>query len=298
LSFIAKKIKFRKFRSNNICLGKTRVLSKEKAGSSKISGQYDIFIAGSDQVWNVKNTNNDYFYFLDFVNESVKKKSYAASFGFDEIPKEYVADYKKHLSSFSDISVRESQGALIIEKLLNIKVPVLLDPTLLLDKNEWTKLCKNRVKINNYILVFGVYFSSEIDCFVKELKRKTGCNVVVINDNVLDNLRSVRVCGIGPYEFIELFVKASYVVTNSYHGTAFSINFRKNFFVALQQSYAENTNSRINNLLDIFNLKDRIISGDSEQNCLAPVNYDNIDSKFDEERKHALNYLKNITIRK
>lgn len=295
LSYIIKKTKFRIFLRNNILLSNIRIITKDKISDKNINDNYDIFITGSDQVWNFKHTKNDTTYFLDFVKANKKKKSYAASFGFDEIPQEDIPNYKKFLSSFSDISVRESQGTLIINQLFNSDVPVVLDPTLLVDKDKWVKLCKNRVKIKNYILVFGISFSPSLRPFAKELQNKTGCNIAIINDKIIENFKLIHSLGIGPEEFIELFIKARYVITNSFHGTAFSIIFRKDFFVELQPSSSGNTNSRINNLLDIFDLKERVLINGRNENCLTPVNYENIDNKFEKERKKSLDYLKKIT---
>src|SRR5699024_8399387 len=119
---------------------------------------YDLFISGSDQVWNLKLTNNDYNYFLKFVKDDNKKVSYASSFGYSNIPEEYRENSIKYLNKYKIITVREKKGQQIIENIVKRNATTVLDPTLLLNKEEWMKLAKPPTfkMPNKYILLYLV----------------------------------------------------------------------------------------------------------------------------------------------
>ena len=137
-----------------------------------IEDSYDMYIAGSDQIWNYKLTNGDFTYLLDFVKKDSKKFSYAASIGVNDIEPIYQESYKMLLEKFSRISVREKQGAELIEHLAHLDAHIVLDPTLLLAPSDWLKVAK-KPKINeNYILVYQLGISQKLVRFVKMLSDK------------------------------------------------------------------------------------------------------------------------------
>lgn len=294
-TIIAKRRKFHKFIDSYIKLNSKKALNREDLLENWRCTGCDIIITGSDQVWHNGVTNFDKTYFLDFLSKPEQKKSYAASFGFNEIPAEYLPEYKNLLSGFSHISVREKAGAEIIKKLFDKDVPVVLDPTLLISKDQWKKLASGNVKITNYILVFCIVATDSILSFAEDLKNRTGCSIVIVNDKTTTSLNAIRGLGIGPLDFLDLFIHATYIVTNSYHGTAFSINLNKNLFVELQ-SYANNTNTRIQQLLDLFGLNQRVINKNSNAINLDPIQYKNVNDILQKERQYSLSYLEEMTI--
>jgi hypothetical protein len=225
------------------------------------------------------------------VSEPQRKKSYAASFGFNEIPQDLLSEYKKLLNNFGAISVREKNGADIIKMLLDRDVPVVLDPTLLLEREQWKALASGTLKIANYILVFCIVATESIMSYAEELKRKTGCKIIVINDKTRTSWTAFKGLGIGPQEFLDLFINARYIITNSYHGTAFSINLNKDFYVELQ-SYTKNTNNRILQLIDLFGLHDRVINKDTIPTQLEVVQYDTVNAILLKERHRSISFLK------
>ena len=139
------KKKFVKFRNDKLNLSNNDF---NRDTIKEIADLYDIYIVGSDQVWNYQGSNFDKTYFLDFVKQNTKKKSYAASFGISKIPPKYEKEYIRLLNKFSDISVREKQGINIINNLLGKDCELVLDPTLLLSKKEW----KEKTSISNRII--------------------------------------------------------------------------------------------------------------------------------------------------
>ena len=132
-----------------------------------VAGKYDIYIAGSDQIWDYKLTNFDTTYFLDFVKEGKKKCSYAASIGENLPPEEYQQKYKELLSDFDEILVREDYGADIVENLTEKRPEVVCDPTLLLTAEEWDKLLVEPKYKEKYILVYQLGINKEIVDFAR-----------------------------------------------------------------------------------------------------------------------------------
>lgn len=286
-----KRSKFKKFINNNIQLSK---IVDSQNMLSKINNEYHKFITGSDQVWNLGCTNNDVNYFLDFVTCISKKNSYAASFGIAEIPNEQKDKYKKLLKSFNNISVREIQGAKIVKDLVNRDASVNLDPTLLLNKEEWSIVCNNINSIKeDYILVYLMAHSDTIMRFAEDLSKKTACKIIHINSNIIKRASGKYIRTAGPSEFIKLFIEAKYIVTNSFHGTVFSINFNKNFFVELLPPPAK-VNSRLENVMDLFDLRDREIINGKNDNILKNIDYREVNYILNNERKKSLEYLKSI----
>ena len=280
---LIKKYKFESFIRRNIKL--TKAISDN-----------DIFITGSDQVWNYNYTNFDKAYFLNFEgnqNKKIYRNSYAASFGFYELPLEVKCEYKNLLKDFSHISVREDSGREIIKDLLDRDASVVLDPTLLLNKADWMKLCKIRKK-NNYVLLYLLSTTQTIISFAENLSKMLNYKVIYITDAIIKSIKNCNYKRIeGPEEWLSLFLNADCIVTNSFHGIAFSINFNKPFFTELLPPPAP-VNTRIENILDLFELRSRQIIDGKNDNINVPIDYDKVNSKLDKERSKSINYLKSI----
>lgn len=258
-----------------------------------IEQENTFFITGSDQVWNPRNNKNDYSFLLDFVNDPDKRNSYAASFGGNNIPEKNREKYKEILNTFNNISVRETQGQKIIKDLIGKDVPVVLDPTLLLNKSDWGKSIdyksENKEK---YILIYSLSHSEKILEHAKILSKKTGLKIKYIKTSLRKGIGAENIYSAGPEDFIKLFIGAEYVLTNSFHGTAFSINFNKNFFVELDT--VAKVSSRITNILKALNLDNRIINEKTQKEILEPINYEYANKKLNELRKDSIHYLKNL----
>ncbi len=194
---------------------------------------YDIYLTGSDQVWNPKYAKGDTVFLLDFVT-SKKKIAYAASFASDKLEGQFANSFKPLLQQYEAISVREAGGKKIIKDLLGKDVPVVLDPTLLLDADEWSRLsslcakhsCRGKKYILVYMLDYSFAPSPVIYDVIRRLQEQTSYEVVSIkklDENRISPYKTVEEAG--PLEFLQLFKHASYVVTSSFHGTAFAINF-------------------------------------------------------------------------
>lgn len=264
--------------------------------------KYDCFITGSDQVWNYSVNKMDYTYLLDFVKDQRKKNSYAASFGMSSIPNELTDTYENLLSTFNNISVREQQGHQIITNLLGRDCEVVLDPVLLLKKEDWIKLfvTMERSEIlqdGEYVLIYQLYKSKSLIDFARDLANRSKCKIVIISQSLYGAYYGVpnviNKSNVGPTEFLSLFLGARYIVTNSFHGTAFAINFHKEFFIEYI-SGGHDVNSRFVSLLNMLNLEERKI----EKGIIADINknidYVKVDKLLDKKRAKSLEFLKNI----
>ena len=210
--------------------------------------KYDAVIAGSDQIWNPDLTQKDMAYLLDFVPEDTVKISYAASFGTDRLDEKRAALYKKYLDSFDKLSVREQQGAYIIRKLCGKAAEHTADPTFLLQKEDWERFM-TAPPYQDYILLYMIKYSDRLFRTAQELAGKTGKQLVFISDSMKrkKGVRYVRYAA--PEEWTGLLYHAACVVTNPFHGTAFSIHFNKRMIVELANQEV-GKNARITGLLD------------------------------------------------
>lgn len=294
-SFYIKKKKFLDFIRKNIAM--TEFVNKKTLISKDFNNKYDIFITGSDQVWNYQITNLDEVYFLNFVKDKRKIKSYAASFGVNNIPENLKLNYKQYLEQFSTILVREKTGAKIIEELLNKRVDTVLDPVLLLDKIEWenilfkTKFDDIRDK---YILIYMA--TPYIKIFAKNLSLKYNMPIYNISDFILRKKKKIgnTESELGPEEFINVIKNAKFVVTGSFHAVVFSIIYNKEFFINNVDKTKEERSSRQKDLLDLLEIKDREIFNHDDDTDFVPIDWNNVNKKLEIERNKSINELKKM----
>lgn len=279
---LRKKRRFEKFLYNNVKL-------------TKNVNDNDVLITGSDQVFNYRASDFDKTYFLDFVKDNCNKNSYAASFGLNDIEDIYKDDYRTLLEGFNHLSVREERGKELVNELCGRECEIMPDPVFLMTPEEWKtygSVC-NKMK-EDYILLYLMAKTPSAVAFARALSKKTGLKVCFIDNYELKLMREFSIKrGTGPDEWINLFYNAKYVVTNSFHGTAFSILFNKELFVELlPESYG--VNSRIENILSKYGLSDRIINGKKVDEFSTGISYDSINEKIADERSCAESYLKHI----
>lgn len=232
----------------------------------KCCRQYDKIVCGSDQVWNLACTEGDNAYFLPFVQEQEKKIAYAASFGYEVLPVQYVEKYKNWISNFAAVSVREPSGVSIVNKLTGANAEYVVDPTLLIAKSQWESLADfSRVPEQPYLLLYLMSEDRLLINFARKFARKNHLKLTYISERLfpmsgVKNLRDVT-----PEQWLGLFSKADYIVTNSFHGTAFSINFEKPFFLRyIPRSIA---NTRLQSIIKEYDLEMRTIESWDGSEC-------------------------------
>ena len=254
-----------------------------------ISADLDYVIVGSDQVWNPAVTGSDTTYFLDFC-EKKKKISYAASFGVDDLEPQFAKAITELLYDIPALSIREIKGREIIKRLTGRDVSVVLDPTFLPTKELWDMtVCTKPIVKQPYIFSFVFNPNDENISYRTRLSDETGLPIVSISDNPFkkSDKNSIYVSGIGPTEFLRIIRDAEYIVTDSFHGTAFSIIFNRPFYVSLSTK----TNSRLETLLSTLDLENRIIS-----ECKTfdkHINYTKVNQLISVYRERSLSFLQN-----
>ena len=250
-----KRKKFEQFIGKFIKMSKTVKSEKEL---KMLNGEYDYFIAGSDQVWNLKWNGFDKAFFLNFAEKN-KKFSYAASFGFETIPEGSEKEYKNLLYDFESISVRENTGRRIVKELIGRDATVSIDPTCLLEREKWEEISV-KPEEHGYVLLYTLEKSSELIKNKKKIAQKLKTKIVYISDALKKSSEFKYQGFLSPAEFVGLFANAGYVVTNSFHGLMFSVIFEKQFCLQYQQS-KEAPNSRLIDFIHDFKLENRVLKG-------------------------------------
>lgn len=294
INYPIKKTKWKKFddfiQKNVKTSDRVYVSEKDFKEANKI---YDCYLTGSDQVFNLKMTDNDKNYFLDFVEDSTKKNSYAASFGQKELPEEKKEIYKNLLSDFNQISVRENDAIVLVDDLISKKARIDVDPSFLLNKEQWEKIsAKPKVK-DKYILLFVMQKNDTIFKFAEELSRTTGYKIIFISEGYKRLLNAKHKRTVSPEEWLGYFLNAEYIVTNSFHGLAFSINFNKKFFVEYQKPPATG-NSRLETILKEYKLQERLIKDGKNDAINHDIDWEYVNSKLNENKKKSIDYLKGL----
>ncbi len=281
--------KFKKFRSRMKLT--TRYYSLEDLERAELN--YDMIIVGSDQVWNIQNGINE-MYLLDFVPKHIPKISYASSFGAAIVSDEYSSIFVKHLTTFKAVSVREIDGVNFLQKLLRKKVSHVLDPTLLLTLDHWKRLI-TRIPIDyDYVFTYGLSKNEKSIEFLRAVSERYNLPVIGIpmGERVpkeFDTEKDIK--DAGPDEFLSYLHGATVVVTGSFHGLAFSINFNKTFYVIKHDS----RNSRMDSLLKILGLTERQeYTPDDVKNLKGEdlyIDFRGVNCKLSEERIKSQKYL-------
>ncbi len=258
-----------------------------------IENNYDIFICGSDQVWNYKLTGGDMNFMLNFVSDAKKKNSYAASIGISEIEPFMQEAYKENLKSFHHISVREKRAQEILQELGDIESTVVVDPTLLLNAKEWESLIEKGDTKEEYIVVYQLGISKRLTSYVQALSKEKKVKVKYIPFPLGGYVKSKAMLKAGPYEWLKLFKEAKYVVTDSFHGVVFSLIFHKQFVVEVNERN-KNVGGRIYELLSKVGLGHRIINVNADVDIDEKMDFETADSVIEEQRKLSYLFLEKI----
>lgn len=259
---------------------------------------FDIYMTGSDQVWNPLHVKNDTSFLLPFANKNTTKLAYAASFATTELPSHLKEKYSELLSEYKAISVREKSGITLAESLTGKKAELVCDPTLLLTKEEWSELAvqvPQRIKepyILAYILTYAYNPYPEIDNIINEIQNKLNLKLVILDGSAKDLKRKncTVIKDAGPLEFLSLVKNASFIITTSFHGTAFALNFEKSFYSVVKSF--DSSDSRMLNLLEYVDAKDRAIGYNKEISNFQPIiNYSHIAPKIRDYRNKSKDFL-------
>lgn len=283
---------------------KNEYLTVEKNVSNidYLNKEYDCFICGSDQIWNpifLKNPESVFFY----ANFATKRKvAYAPSIGVATIPSEYIGQFKGLIQGFQFLSAREKQGAEIIKGLTGKKVSIVVDPTLLLEQEEWDKLIKNdRQCTQKYVLGYFLTPNPKYINAAKSYARQMGYKFWMLYTNQSYAAFADNLITAGPIEFLQAIRGAQYVLTDSFHGSIFSTIFRVQFITFKRfVNTTTSQNARVENLLKLMNISERFIGIEEIERMytLKDINYDeawdSIAPSIEDSKKYLINALKSI----
>ena len=282
------KSKFIEFEKKHL---QVKGLPFQKLKNFAYAADTQAIVCGSDQIWSAAGANIEPLYYLQFAPQN-KRVAYAPSFGASEIPAYNKALIKRYLQGFHRISVREKRGAEIVKELLGIDVPVLIDPTLLLNWNEWKGGANNK----DYILLYFLDEPSDdtID-YIQWLADNIAAEVYALpyRFKKYEKLPFLKYITAGPEEFVSLVSNAKFVLTDSFHGTAFSIDFNVPFYTFARNYGSVRQTSRITSLLQTFGLEKQYIECVQQVIKSVPsLDFTRSNEILTEQRKKAEKYLK------
>ena len=256
---------------------------------------YDAIITGSDQMFGFgvnENINKARFLYFE-KNIDIKKYSFAASFSTYNLPENRLSFMKNQLQGFDKISVRETQGKAFLAEKLNLTSHVNIDPVFLLNSKEWEKIIQNeRIIKEKYILCYFLISSPVLQKMLDELKKKYNYPIIAVQLTAVKRIKADKyIFDAGPKEFLNLIKNAEVIVTTSFHGTAFSIIFEKEFYSVLREGYRT---ERFESLLAKLNINKRLIIKEEDSKNIPPIDYELVRKQLEKEKEKSCNYLLEI----
>jgi hypothetical protein len=247
----------------------------------------DVYVTGSDQVFNPFGKYKDVF-FLNFNKNNARKVAYAASFGVSEYTDEVTRDISHYVRDFDALSCREIEGVDYLNQIADKQVFWVLDPTFLLTDIEWTAVAIAPKIKEKYILVYALAEERKLIDIAKKIKSVTGYQIVCVRYNTRDFINIDKfVYGCGPSELLGLIQNAEAVVTDSFHGTVFSVIFDKKFYSYISRpKYAV----RIYNLISLVDAWDRVVDSSNfeifnPRTELKTIRKHDLNRKIDDSKK-------------
>lgn len=275
---------YKRFREDFLKMGRNVYHSEDEL--RELDGTYSTIICGSDQVWNVGMSDFDNAFFLEWVKKS-RKVAYAPSLGGGTLVKKYSPEKLKTIfSSFAGISVREEAGKNQVEALTGKETEMVLDPTLLLSREEWSKIVDAPMINGKYIFFYSwAYCDEDINKIVGEYAKQTGLDVYVINASKWIE-RDPQKYGFklfpmsGPEAFLNLMKYADKVFVQSFHGVIFANIFKKDFY--FMDEHKDNTlDPRLDSILTILDKKDRVARTAKDFGKFEAIDYSKENKLFD-----------------
>lgn len=267
---------------------------------SSITSDYYALVCGSDQIW-APNCYNP-VYFATFANKSIRKVSYAASIGLNSIPKELVPVYKQNLSDFYAIGIREQEGYDLLKNHCGLDSTVVIDPTLLVHRDNYANIERSvNLSGEKFLFVYILNKNHQYKERIVDYATKKGLKIIGISLCSEDSSwmdKTFHFTNLGADSFIWMIHHAEAVITDSYHGTIFSMLFHKNFytFVRFDENDPICQNSRIRQLNIYFNIHERLIGPHDSLYEKSLFDYNNFEDCLNVLRKQSLDFLNNALL--
>ena len=297
---IAKNVSVRNNRFNGFVKKYFTNLSEPYAGWENLvkesAKSYDMFLCGSDQLW-LPNNLGSHFYTLEFAPDNKLKIAYATSFGVSQIPERQKKATAKYLNRFQCLSTRELAGQKIIQELTGKKASVVCDPTLLFDAKGWAELLPERKIVEEpYVFCYFLGTNEEHRTAANEFKKRTGLKLVTCPflDNFVEKdqqFGDIQMFDIDAADFVNIIRHAEYILTDSFHGSVFSILHHKKFMTFNRFTAGVNSrNSRIDSLCTLLGLSERRFNG-NVTDVEKDIDYKGVEEKLLKLREASLEYL-------
>lgn len=287
LKLLKKQKNFDTFEKKYIPISKATYADNEQL--KKIKDDADVFICGSDQIWNPLFPNGkDPAFYLNFVqNSEAVKISYAASFATDDIPEENINFVKEQISKLDFVSVRETSGQKILNNLGFDKVEQVLDPVFLLSNKHWQTYVIEKLVTKRYILIYDFDSNPYIKNIAKKLAKKHDFLIIGVNANLkyVDKNYYLQ----GPAEFLGLVKNAELILTTSFHALAFGLIFKRRLGVFNRNI---DINTRMRDMLELVGLSNNLLESSKNTNLSHfDIDYDIVDNEIEKHVKRSQNFL-------
>lgn len=291
-----REVKFAAFRDGAICHSK-EVFTQDSL--NRLAKEYQLYITGSDQVWHPNAVCDAYL--LDFGIEGIKKMSYAASIAKDTLSAEESGRYKKAFKDYAAISVREKSAVELLRPITPVEIQWVVDPVFLLRREEWKSLVGSKCDSERYALCYFLGNDSTERKIAKEYAKCKNLKLKVmpflngeISEDDLD-YGDERIINASPSEFVQLIQNAEIVFTDSFHATAFSLLFERQFYV-FERSFQSSMGSRIESLTELFSVQDHYCNIPNRTTFdyiyeTASIDYSKEFTAFETMRKSSTSYL-------
>lgn len=275
-------------------LNKTNKRYFDNDDMSNLNKEFDVFICGSDQIWNLDCTKGIIpAYFLSFVKVDKLKISYAPSLAHLSFDVYYENELKTLIESLDYISVREESTIPYLRRITQKDIVNVLDPTLLLNVEGYFDIVKEKSMKNRYIFLYVLEANREIIKYCRELASEKGLQIVYISKkNIKEFKEAINAYGISPGEFLGFIKHSEYIVTNSFHATVFSILFKKRFITFTTKK----SSSRMVDFLRSLGIENRIFSSQNE--ITNEIDYDLVYKKLNRLRSKSIKFLDDALGRK
>lgn len=275
---------------------------KNRVELTRMANNYSALLVGSDQLWRTDSVEHGY-YTLEWVPDGIRKIAYSTSIGVKKVPWFQVQKNRNFMNRFDHIALREQSACDLVKQLTGRNVEVVLDPTLLFTGEMWMDIQQEKTLIDGkYIFCYLLGDNPEQRELIKQVKVKTGIKIVALQqlDDYIasdEGFADQAPYNVGPAEFLNYIRNAEYVFTDSFHCSVFSILYKKNFFTfnRFKETIKQNTNTRIDNLLNLTGLSARRMTSEktADDILMFQMSFTGVDDKLNKLRESSMNYLKN-----
>lgn len=287
-SYLMRRRNFNRFIERNLNLSEKTYHSNEELASAQLKA--DLFITGSDQVWNSEwNGGIDEALFLAFAPDEAPKASFSASFGKSELEDGEKGRTRELLARYGGLTIREDTGVEMVRG-LGLEASQVLDPTLLMTQEDWKPWVSGKRPKGDYILMYNINHNAPLDRFVRRLADKTDLPVYYISYQLHDCFKRGKMrCCVPVEDFLSLIAGARFVVCDSFHCAAFSVNFNREFAIVPPERFG----TRLESFMRVVGLENRIVGEEDIDIFDSSIDWSSTNARLHDERAHSLSAIKN-----